>query len=829
MAGVNRPGDTVDLYFGTQDVGAWATTNAQDTAPQWSDQLPSDSFTIVADANFVVWYGDVLRRDNPGMTGGSQINTHNDLPLVRFRFANAIDQYAAKKYVVIAERWDLNGNGTTENNERGGVFVTQDITATPVVWDRLGPPETPAGACGVRASVDPGTGAPTFYVQAAGANTSSCNQHIYDRFGDHLFKYVGDGPSSNWDQLDDNPGMMAGGIGIFGVDPKDPDRLYASNLAGGGPRMVFSTDGGDQWSGDPELDEMMTGGGTFRYVTERGPANDTGFGNLQDFWVAGRRVGFFAGYPQPSLVAFDPEDPNILVAGGRDSGVFLSTNGGEDWGLLTDPFDSGNSGIPHIPRPWFAHFHHDSAGIIWVYLGTQGRGVWRIRIRLPVANAGGPYVTAEGTDVELDASASSDPDGRPLTFAWDLDNDGVLDDASGPKPIFDRVGQDGVFTARVKVTAGAAFAVDSTTVTVNNVAPAIASLSSDSPKPENTPILVSGEITDPGWLENLTATFDWDDGTPLETVSGTLENVRPDATLAFSVSHTYGDNGTFNATVCASDDDATTCQQIALQVNNVDPTAEIDETNTTLINGIPTFLAHAGEPVEFSGHSTDPGSDDLFLSWDWDDGPPSPDVTTVYLVNPAIGPDPFPSPSIQPRDVMDMQTSAFDDACLYLISFLAEDDDGGSSFDQAYVLTTGNAEQTRSEGYWQHQFHQVGNTDFEDEELECYLEIIGFVSTVFNEVRDASTIEAAYDVLFLQGNQGSEAEQFDRELLTVWLNFANGAVAYDQLIDTDSDGVPDTQLAVLVAVAEGVRLDPLATPDELRDQTQILHLLWVQN
>src|SRR5439155_1733576 len=89
------------------------------------------------------------------------------------------------------------------------------------------------------------------------------------------------------------------------------------------------------------------------------------------------------GYAQPSLLAYDPDDPNLIVAGGRDSGVFLSTNKGADWHLLTDPFTSDTSGTPNLPRPWFAHFEHLSDTDVNIYIGTQGRGVWKIKIRLP--------------------------------------------------------------------------------------------------------------------------------------------------------------------------------------------------------------------------------------------------------------------------------------------------------------------------------------------------------------------------------------------------------------------------------------------------------------
>ena len=52
----------------------------------------------------------------------------------------------------------------------------------------------------------------------------------------------------------------------------------------------------------------------------------------------------------------------------------------------------------------------------------------------PTADAGGPYAIAEGDSVDLDASASSDPNSDPLTFAWDLNNDSVYGDVTGETP-----------------------------------------------------------------------------------------------------------------------------------------------------------------------------------------------------------------------------------------------------------------------------------------------------------------------------------------------------------------------------------------------------------
>jgi hypothetical protein len=126
--------------------------------------------------------------------------------------------------------------------------------------------------------------------------------------------------------------------------------------------MVFSNDGGASWSRDLELDQLMTANGTFKYRNGAGPA------------FPGTHVDFFRGYVQPSFIAFDAEKGNVVAAGGQDSGVFLSTDGGTNWSLTTDPI----GGSPHIPRPRLAYFDHEPPGKVSIYIGSQGRGIWRI-------------------------------------------------------------------------------------------------------------------------------------------------------------------------------------------------------------------------------------------------------------------------------------------------------------------------------------------------------------------------------------------------------------------------------------------------------------------
>jgi fungalysin metallopeptidase (M36)/PKD domain-containing protein len=443
----------------------------------------------------------------------------------------------------------------------------------------------------------------------------------------------------------------------------------------------------------------------------------------------------------------------------------------------------------------------------------------------PVADAGGPYSTPEGTDAAVTAAGSTENGDGPFTYQWDFDNDGQYDDAIGKTSSFDLVGQDGVFTIGVKVTNANGFSdTDTATVTVTNVAPTV-SVGNDGPKPENTSVTVSGVVTDPGWLDTLTATIDWGDGAV--ALPGTLENLRPDATLTFSASHTYGDDGIFTVTVCAADDDTTgNCNSTNVTITNVKPTVTIDLTGTVLVNGVPTFIAHEGVPVPFAGRSTDPGSDDLTLTWDWGDGGISPDVSTTFFNNaPTNTPDPDPSPQINPRDVTDSQPHAFGSACIYTVTFDAQDDDAGNADDDTVaVIIAGNASLQRGAGYWQTQY-RPRPTAFSEERRQCYLAIARFMSSVFDEAVSISTVAQAFDVLKISNNEGSASQKLDRELLTAWLNFANGAFDLTELVDTDKDKTPDTAFSTVMATAEAVRLNPSSTEAQLLAQRDILELI----
>ena len=124
----------------------------------------------------------------------------------------------------------------------------------------------------------------------------------------------------------------------------------------------------------------------------------------------------------------------------------------------------------------------------------------------PVAQAGGPYVGSEGTPITFDGSASSDPAGGPLTYAWDLDGDGAYDDAF-QAVTSETWGEPGSHTIALQITtSGGVTDTDTASVTVNNLPPVV-----DAGGPyvgyEGASIALSGSGSDPG---GGAVTYAWD-------------------------------------------------------------------------------------------------------------------------------------------------------------------------------------------------------------------------------------------------------------------------------------------------------------------------------
>lgn len=93
----------------------------------------------------------------------------------------------------------------------------------------------------------------------------------------------------------------------------------------------------------------------------------------------------------------------------------------------------------------------------------------------PTADAGGPYTVNEGEQVVLQG-VGTDPEGFPLVYTWDLDNDGTFETA-GQNPSFSALNLDGPATRTVVLQVcddWDACVTDTATITIENVAPVAA-------------------------------------------------------------------------------------------------------------------------------------------------------------------------------------------------------------------------------------------------------------------------------------------------------------------------------------------------------------------
>jgi PKD repeat protein/glucose/arabinose dehydrogenase len=111
------------------------------------------------------------------------------------------------------------------------------------------------------------------------------------------------------------------------------------------------------------------------------------------------------------------------------------------------------------------------------YVDFDGGTIRRIRYTAgnqpPVAEAtANPTTGAAPLTVAFDGTGSSDPDGDPLSYEWDLDGDGAYDDSTAAQPSYTYTAT-GSYTASLRVTdSPGASDTDSVTITAGNTPPA---------------------------------------------------------------------------------------------------------------------------------------------------------------------------------------------------------------------------------------------------------------------------------------------------------------------------------------------------------------------
>jgi PKD repeat protein/type VI protein secretion system component Hcp len=257
----------------------------------------------------------------------------------------------------------------------------------------------------------------------------------------------------------------------------------AAYASGDGPELTFTPD--DEGSYDVTLTVTTAGGsasvGTSIIVTNVAPQDVTVQGPAAG--VTGQTLSYSGSYTDPGTA-----DPHTLTWQVLDEiGNVVATGSGPDFTFT-----------PARAGKFLVIFKVDDG------TDTAEAGEFvTVANAPPQANAGGPYRIAEGGSLTLDASDSSDPDGDPLTFSWDVNGDGTPD-AAGVNPTLSwqqlhALGiQDGTYMVTLTVQDDHGHTVTaSVPLTVDNVVP-VAQLTGPAAAVRGQPVTFAGTFTDPG-------------------------------------------------------------------------------------------------------------------------------------------------------------------------------------------------------------------------------------------------------------------------------------------------------------------------------------------
>jgi PKD repeat protein len=192
-------------------------------------------------------------------------------------------------------------------------------------------------------------------------------------------------------------------------------------------------------------------------------------------------------------------------------------------------------------------------GEIPLHTNTQGN----LQASLPIKEGAITTLTATATDIGND----------PLTYRWYIN--GATTAIEG-RSIDYTFSDNGNYPVKLEVLDNhGGITTQTVNVTVNNVAPTIASVTAPNNLKEGSLAQFSATATDPGILDTLT--YSWNFG----------DNTNP--VVGQNVNHTFADNGTYNVVLNVTDKDgAVTSQITSIKVDNVASIVNLSAPTTNL-------------------------------------------------------------------------------------------------------------------------------------------------------------------------------------------------------------------------------------------------------
>ncbi|NOR69533.1 MAG: hypothetical protein GQ532_07535, partial [Methylomarinum sp.] len=167
----------------------------------------------------------------------------------------------------------------------------------------------------------------------------------------------------------------------------------------------------------------------------------------------------------------------------------------------------------------------------------------------PIADAGGPYQTIEGSTIELNGAGSYDANDDLLVFAWDLNGDGVHGEDSGAVANY-FAKDDGDFLIGLKVADRESEDAIVSQVFVENADPVVVSVDNRNTKASEQLDITVATFKDPGIGDTHTAMIDWGDGT---MVSGGIKEIDGEGSVFGK--HVYSVSGGYVVKIIVTDDD----------------------------------------------------------------------------------------------------------------------------------------------------------------------------------------------------------------------------------------------------------------------------------